>query len=309
MAYARNRKTLLATAASFAVIGGLLLGIGKADPFYIAQEVETGTIETAQIVADSVASGGQFVQFSGNTACDGSTDPDIMNGRTLAFCDDFTGTAVDTSVWSFRSSAEADWSDTPFGTGNLGNKQLEFDQPANCTVNGGLLYMTAKRESIQSQSGANYDWTSCMINTSPSYEFQYGYIEERSQLPAEKGFWPALWTWAKPGLIIPGNGETDAYEYYSDNKNALYHTQHNPGGGGCTYDPPFDPSDGMHVYGVDIQPTGTTWYVDYVEVCSTPTTSGGLTNILVDNFVFADVPPEPSTTAGEKIIDYVRAYQ
>lgn len=147
-----------------------------------------------------------------------------------------------------------------------------------------------------------------MINTSPSYAFRYGYIEERAQFPDKKGFWPALWTWAADGVSCSGNCETDAYEYYSDNKTRLYLTQHNAGGGGCTYILPFDPSAGMHTYGVNIQPDGTTWYVDGAIVCQSGSTSGGNSNILVDNFVYSQVPPD-NNTVGDKLIEYVRAWK
>ena len=77
------------------------------------------------------------------------------------------------------------------------------------------------------------------------------------------------------------------YEYYSDNHTRLYLTQHSGSGGGCHYTPPFDPAAGMHVYGMDIEPTGSDWYVDGVKVCHATGTSSGMTNIIDDNFVYS----------------------
>jgi hypothetical protein len=213
---------------------------------------------------------------------------------SLAFADEFNGTAVDWTRWADHSSAEADQ-----GHGNKGNQQLEWNQGANCTVSNGVLHMTAERG-----THGSYAWTSCLITSTPSYSFQYGYIEERAQLPAAKGFWPAFWTWSTGSTYI----ETDAYEFHSDNPRRLHVTQHSGGGGGCTVALGFDPSAGMHVYGVDIEPTGTTWYVDGYAVCSKPSTSPGRTALISDNFVYSAVPPDPETTSATKEVDYIRAY-
>lgn len=148
-----------------------------------------------------------------------------------------------------------------------------------------------------------------MINSSPSYAFRYGYLEEKAQFPPVKGFWPALWTWGADGVSCAGNCETDVYEYYSDNSTKIYLTQRNGSGGGCDYNLPFNPTTGMHTYGADIEPTGTTWYIDGVKVCQSTVTAGGNSNILVDNFVYSVIPPDADTAIGDKLIDYVRAWK
>jgi beta-glucanase (GH16 family) len=223
----------------------------------------------------------------------------------LRFDDEFNGTQVDTSKWSFQSGAEGDWSTTPFGTGNLGNQQLEFDEPGGCSVGGGTLIITAKPASITSAGGAHYAWSSCYITSIPSYSFQYGYIEERARLPSARGFWPAFWTWQTPGASYH---ETDAYEFYSDNHSNLYLTQHDGAGGACTIHPTFDPSAGYHVYGVDIEPTGTDFWIDGQNVCHVAGTSTGEANIIDDMFVYSQIPPVPGTVE-HKYVDYVRAWQ
>lgn len=231
------------------------------------------------------------------------------SGWTMTFSDEFSGTSVDTTKWSYQSTAEGDWSSNPLGTGNSGNEQLEFDQPANCTITDGILSMIGKPDNITSQSGKHYNWSSCMLNTSPSYAFRYGYIEVRAQLPSPKGFWPALWTWEKSGVSAPGAAETDVFEFYSDNHTNLYQTNHNVSPAQQNvYKMPSDPTAAYHVYGADIEPTGTDWYVDGVKTYHTSTTSGGETNILLDNFVYSKIPPASGST-GTFYVDYVRAWQ
>jgi beta-glucanase (GH16 family) len=245
-----------------------------------------------------------------------STNPNPVGPTgtwNLRFRDEFAGTAVDGSKWQYRSTAESDWSTTPFGTGNPGNQQLEFDQPANCSVANGQLTMLAKPDNITSQSGTHYNWSSCLLVSTGTagYSYQWGYIEVRAQLPAPKGFWPAFWTWQTTGRSTWD--ETDVFEFYSDNHGRLYHNKH-PNGGSCTtllnngVAPDFDPSTGMHIYGAESHAGGTTFYVDGVAVCTVTGTHTGSVNIVLDNFVYAGIPPAPGTQ-GVLQVDYVRAWQ
>jgi beta-glucanase (GH16 family) len=221
----------------------------------------------------------------------------------LTFADEFSGSTVDTGKWQFRSSAESDWSSTPFGTGNPGNQQLEFDQPRNCSVAGDLLSITARPDNITSQSGRHYRWSSCLLTS--GYAYRYGHIEIRAQLPAPRGFWPAFWTWQAPGRNAWD--ETDVFEYYSDNHRRLYQTKH-PQHQGCVQTPAFDPSAGMHTYGADSRPDGTTFYVDGVAVCAVRATHSGAVNMIVDNFVYSVIPPA-AASVGVMKVDYARAWQ
>ncbi len=220
----------------------------------------------------------------------------------LRFQDEFSGSAVDWNKWADTSSAEAD-----AGHGNKGNQQLEWNQGRNCSVDNGLLTITAKPDNITSRAGIHYDWSSCLITSSPSYSFRYGYMETRAKFPSQKGFWPAFWTWQSNG----NNRwtETDVYEYYSDNPSRLYLSQHSGAGGGCTMSNlGFNPTQGFHTYGADIRPSGTDFYIDGRKLCSTGATSTGMTDIIVDMFVYSRIPPNPGTVA-TKQVDYVRAWQ
>jgi len=248
---------------------------------------------------------GQAAPAAGNGPAPGDAAPlpvGQQNGWELAFSDEFAGTSLNASNWVNKSSAEPD-----HGRGNLDNQQLEWSQPANCQVTAGQLVMTAKREPITSPSGKKYDWTSCMITTSRSYAFQYGYIEERSILPAVRGFWPAFWTWQAQG--VDQHNETDVYEFYSDNQTRLYGTQYSGAQGRCDWKPPFNPTENWHTYGASILPTGTTWYVDGISVCQTAATAEAQTNIISNLAVYSKIPPEDYTTSATKRVDYIRAWK
>ena len=235
------------------------------------------------------------------TAAPPSQPVGYRDGWELVFHDEFDGTTLDPSRWADRSSAEPDG-----GRGNLGNEQLEWNRAANCEVTDGELRMQARREEVTSPSGVRYGWTSCLITSTPSYSFRYGYLEERAILPAATGFWPAFWTWQVPGL--DQHTETDVYEFYSDNHRRLYSTQFADGREGCTWTPAFDPTAGWHTYGAAITPTGTTWYADGVEVCRTAATVDAPTNIISNLAVYARIPPGGATTGATKRVDYIRAW-
>ncbi|MFI1991542.1 family 16 glycosylhydrolase [Actinoplanes sp. NPDC020271] len=220
----------------------------------------------------------------------------------LAFSDEFDGAVLDPRRWSDHSSAEPD-----DGHGNPGNEQLEWNQAANCRVGDGLLTMTARRERVTSAaSGQTYAWTSCLISSAPAYHFRYAYVEERAILPADRGFWPAFWTWQADG--VDRHTETDVYEYYSDNPRMLYATQFSGAGGRCEWRPAFHPADGWHTYGVTIEASGTTWYVDGVRVCRTAATSDGLTALISNLAVYSRIPPDPATATAVKRVDHIRVW-
>jgi beta-glucanase (GH16 family) len=224
-------------------------------------------------------------------------------GWVLAFSDEFAGTSLDTSKWADTSSAEADG-----GHGNKDNGQLEWNQAANCTVSGGELVMTARRQASTGPSGARYDWTSCLLTSTPSFAFRYGFVEERAVLPAQRGFWPAFWTWQAPG-VDAAPAETDVYEYSSANRYELDLTQRADEAGTCRWHPRFDPAAGWHTYGAAIEPSGTVWYVDGTEVCRTGATPAAMTNLISNLAVDAADPPDAAVTAAVKRVDYVRAWR
>jgi beta-glucanase (GH16 family) len=220
----------------------------------------------------------------------------------LVFADEFEGTSLDRSKWTDDSSAEAD-----DGHGNKDNDQLEWNQAGNCTVGGGELTMTARRQPFTAPSGTRYDWTSCLLSSAPTFAFQYGYIEEHAVLPAPKGFWPAFWTWQASGVNT--HVETDVYEFYSADRHELELTQHSGRSGTCRWRPRFDPAADWHTYAAAIEPSGTTWYVDGVEVCRTAATSDGMTNIITNLAVHAADPPGSAVTSAVKRVDYIRAWR
>src|SRR5262249_7909772 len=94
-------------------------------------------------------------------------------GWALVWSDEFDGTAVNTSNWSFE-----------VGGGGWGNNELEYyTSSGNVTVSGGLLTITASRapSGLSCWYGA-CQYTSARMITRGKREFTYGRIEARMAL-------------------------------------------------------------------------------------------------------------------------------
>ncbi len=221
----------------------------------------------------------------------------------LVFEDTFEADGLDTEKWTHRSSSQRDHQQ-----GNRGhNDQLEWNQPANAEVRGGRLILTARRENHTSPSGHEYEWTSALLTTSPSFAFTYGYIEERAKLPTEPGFWPAFWTWQQPGGQT--QQEIDVYEFWSGwNADRFLATTHPWGGGKWIYYSEHNTSPGeWNVYGADIRPDGVTFYLNGEAVHETPNAPTEPMNLITNLAVDANNPPANNEAAKE--VDHVRAWK
>ena len=120
--------------------------------------------------------------------------------------DEFEGTAIDASKWSFEIGT---------GSNGWGNNEKEFytDRPDNAYVKDGILHIRATKESYQ---GSGY--TSARMVTKGKFSFQYGMVEARIALPAGKGIWPAFWMLGEniDSVGWPACGEIDIIEAVND---------------------------------------------------------------------------------------------
>lgn len=135
--------------------------------------------------------------------------------RVNLWHDEFDGTAIDSSKWSFE-----------IGTGNngWGNNEKEYytDRPENAYVKDGILHIRAVKESYQGS-----DYTSARMVTKGKFSFTYGVVEARIALPAGKGIWPAFWMLGGniDSVGWPACGEIDIIEAIND-ENVVYGTCH-----------------------------------------------------------------------------------
>jgi beta-glucanase (GH16 family) len=237
----------------------------------------------------------------------------------LAWSDEFSGTNVDTSKWTF---------DTGNGQGGWGNNELEYytTRATNVYVSNGSLNIVARKESYQ-----GYKYTSAKLKTLGLFSALYGRFEFRVKLPQGTGYWPALW-------LMPVNssygggwaacGEVDIMENKGRIPTEVMGTLHYgapyPGNvhTGAVYDFPNGGSvTSWHVYAMEWTTNQFSWYVDGM-LYQTQTSwwsSGGsypepfnnpfyiIMNLAVGgNF---DGNPTGSTAfPGDMQVDYVRVY-
>jgi len=110
-----------------------------------------------------------------------------------------------------------------FEKGFVRNEEAQWYQSGNATVQGGLLVIEARKETVQNPNySGSGDWkttrktaeyTSSSLSTSGHQSFQYGHFEMRARIPTDAGMWPAWWTLGASGEW-PSNGEIDIMEFY-----------------------------------------------------------------------------------------------
>ncbi len=142
-------------------------------------------------------------------------EPARENGWQLVWSDEFEGPAIDRDKWDFDIDC--------WGGGN-NERQCYTDRPANAAVSGGMLTITARKETLTGPAlpphmravaadptaTATKAYTSARMVTRGKAAWRYGRIEIRARLPAGQGTWPAVWmlpedrtygSWASSGEI------------------------------------------------------------------------------------------------------------
>ncbi|MBS4062642.1 MAG: family 16 glycosylhydrolase [Bacteroidetes bacterium] len=241
----------------------------------------------------------------------------------LVWSDEFNGSAVDTSNWTF---------DIGRGMNGWGNQELQYYTEQNATVANGLLTITAKKESYK---GASY--TSSRLKTLGKREFLYGRIEMRAKLPYGQGIWPAFWTlghdietvgWPKCGEIdilemVGGGSGGDSSELRDDTAVTSLHYEQTDGNHwnhGSTYTLGTGIlNDGFHTYSIVWDENYIYTFIDGVQYGAQQITDANrydefhkrhfiLLNLAVGG-VWPGYPDKYTTFPQVYQIDYVRVYQ
>lgn len=133
----------------------------------------------------------------------------------------------------------------------------------------GQLVITAKPIDEASGATKDFDFTSGMISSQSSFWQTYGYFEMTAELPEGAGAWPAFWMLPVDNSWPP---EIDILEAFGDQPNQV-HSAVIASTGMSEAWTQVDTSGGPHSYGVLWTPYEITFFVDGVQVMSTPTTS------------------------------------
>lgn len=133
-----------------------------------------------------------------------ATAAESINGFTVIWQDDFTGTELDMSNWSYFTGVPSNGEEETYPVGG-----------PNCQLSGqGSLLITPEY--------ANGKWTSCRIESVPSFATVPGkqmVVQSRFKLGTPgaelQGIWPAFWSLGnsmREGTSWPSCGEIDTFE-------------------------------------------------------------------------------------------------
>jgi hypothetical protein len=165
--------------------------------------------------------------------------------------DEFDGTAVNTSNWSYITNI------------HVNNEQQQYTTSGNnVQVSNGTLKLIARRE-----TNNGYPFTSGRLESAGKREFRHGAIEAYLKMPVGPGLWPAFWLLGNDIGTVgwPACGELDIMENvgYADWTSVALH---GPGYSGNTpingryY--PSSPINNWHTYRTEFSPTEIKWFVD-----------------------------------------------
>lgn len=145
-------------------------------------------------------------------------------------------------------------------TNNVGREQ-EYYALSGLSVGSSILTMTATHDNVH----AGLPYTSGMVQSNPSFNFKYGYMEARLRMSRIGGTWPAFW-------LIPASytwpPEVDIMEQFGTENAVRITTWQNSSsapGSLSAFGVSLDPRQ-WHVYGCKWTATDLTFYVDGTQV-------------------------------------------
>lgn len=292
---------------------GVIAGISAGETT-VSASVGSATVICKVVVADNVVH---------------PTPAALQDAYVLSWSDEFDGTELDLTKWSYQLGTGIDEGLTYWGN----NEQQYYTSSAeNVGVSDGNLYITAQKE-----SAGDRDYTSSRIFTRGNYYFTYGYIEAKIKLPTGTGLWPAFWMLPQPSSDNtyggwPSSGEIDILEargrvtssanFALHTAKTLYGTEKVLSDSAILATPISD----WHTYGIEWTSDYITWYVDGQAVVTYENTSWGdssyptesapfdkpfyiLLNLAVGGNYDSGQTPDETFTSATMLVDYVRVFK
>lgn len=257
-------------------------------------------------------------------ACGGGDDssgPEIDDSWNLVWSDEFDGTSLDLSKWSYQLGDGCD-----IGLCGWGNNELQWYQEDNVTVGGGLLTIEARAENA---GGRNY--TAARIRSLNQGDWTYGRVEARARLPQGQGMWPAIWMLPSDDVYggWAASGEIDIMELVGNEPDVVHGTLHYGGSfpNNTFTGDSYALSSGMfaddfHVFALEWEEGEIRWYVDgnhYQTQTSWSTTAAPFPapfdqrfHLILNVAVGGNWPGPPDLTTPfpqTMEVDYIRVYQ
>lgn len=209
-------------------------------------------------------------------------------GYRIVWQDEFEGAAVDTSKWDVNVGVNAwyqresdgrfvepHWFNDDFEpwiqAGTI-NDERQYYSPDNVAIEDGVLVIRAEQETVADPIGI-YDpeyhrYTSGKLNTADEFQFRFGIVKWRAQLPAGQGMWPALWMlnapdpwrWDDEIDVMEARGSqpfitTSAHHFkVGENQDNVYNSG--------SLDAGVNLQEGFHEYGLEWKPDSIQTWLD-----------------------------------------------
>jgi beta-glucanase (GH16 family) len=252
-----------------------------------------------------------------------STGSNPTSSRKLVWSDEFNGPAGASpgSQWNFDT-----------GGGGWGNEELESytSRPANAELDGqGHLAIAARAEEYTGADGIKRDYTSARLQTLNTFQFKYGLMEARIQVPAGQGLVAQFWMLGQEAYEQekwPACGEIDVAEILGSEPNVVTGTLHAPWswaptGVQGTTESATPLSAGFHTYSVEWEPERISFMLDgsvYKTITRAELPSGAAWPfqhpyfLLLDLAVGGEWPGSPNASThlpAQMLVDWVHVWQ
>jgi beta-glucanase (GH16 family) len=238
-----------------------------------------------------------------------STPVKAATASTLVWSDEFNGSSINTSNWTFET-----------GAGGWGNNELEYytNRPENARVANGNLIIEARKENY---GGSPY--TSARLKTQGLKNWTYGRVEARIKMPNGQGLWPAFWMLGQNITQVgwPGCGEIDIMEHINS-ESVVHGTIHWDNNSHASYGNQSSNIDvtQYHTYAIQWDTNSIKWFVDGVQYneANIANNINGTDEFHKPFFIILNLavggswPGNPSGSTAfpaQMLVDYVRVYQ
>ena len=240
-----------------------------------------------------------------------TNDDGSCNYQTgLVWSDEFEASNLDPTKWDY---------DIGQGSWGWGNNELQYytNSISNVMLDNGYLRITAKNEQF---GGANY--TSARIKSKGLFEFMYGRVDARIQVPIGQGLWPAFWMLGGniDNVSWPQCGEIDIMEHI--NTEALIHGTHHYNNNGHQYSGGSAVCNAgeFNVYSIEWSPLSIKWFLNDSMFYEADISSNSVSKeefhepffFLINLAVGGNWPGSPNASTqfpSVMLVDYVRVYQ
>ena len=173
------------------------------------------------LTAVLLSAAAQAVTLSANNYAISTPMP--VHTGTLLWSDEFDGTSLDKTKWSFDTSRnKVGWF----------NKELQYyaaDRPQNLRVGKGILTIELRKDPKEIRKFADWgkqQYSSAKIVTKDKVAFNAGFFEISAKLPCARGTWPAIWMMPQADSTWPDGGEIDILEQVGSQPNVAHATLH-----------------------------------------------------------------------------------